>query len=337
MPVQTLPWGATQSGKLINRFILTNANGISAEVINYGAILTEMNLPDKNGMIDNICLGYPDLEGYENDSSFIGATVGRYANRIAKGKFILNGKTYKLPINNAPNHLHGGPAGYYKQVWKAKSFEKSGATGVKLTYLSADGEAGYPGNLKVQVTYRLSDENELRMDYEATTDQATPVNLTNHAYWNLSGAGSIRNHILRLFASRYLPMDDTDIPTGEIRDVHGTPLDFTSPKRIAKDLDKVPGGYDHCFVIDPSDEALAPAALLKDPHSGRVMEVFTTKPGIQFYSGNFLDGGFEKHGALCLETQFFPDSPNQQAFPSSILNSGETYRHTTLHRFRIES
>jgi len=336
MPVQTLPWGKTDSGKSINRFILTNINGISAEVINYGGILTEMNMPDKNGMIDNLCLGYPDLESYENDSFFIGATVGRFANRIAKGKFILNGKTYTLPINNEPNHLHGGPAGYYKKVWKAKSFEESGSTGVILNYLSEDGDAEYPGNLKIKVIYRLTDENELRIDYEATTDQATPVNLTNHAYWNLSGTGSIKNHLLKLFASRYLPMDDTAIPTGEMAEVQGTPLDFTTPKIIEKDLANVEGGFDHCFVIDSSDEALAPAAVLKDPDSGRVMEVFTTKPGIQFYSGNFLAGPFVKHGALCLETQFFPDSPNQPDFPSCILNPGETYQHTTVHRFVVE-
>lgn len=337
MSVQTLPWGNTRSGKSVSRFVLTNAGDVSAEVISYGAILSEMNVPDKQGCITNVCLGYPDLEEYEDDPFFIGAVVGRFANRIAEGRFMLNGKTYTLPINNPPNHLHGGPAGFYKQVWDAESFEEPGVSGVVLTYLSEDSEAGYPGNLNVRTTYRLTDDNTLRIDYEAVTDQPTPVNLTHHGYWNLAGKDSILGHVLELSASRYLEVDDTAIPTGRLLSAEDSPFDFTDPKPIGDDLSNVPGGYDHCFVLDGTGESLKPAAVLKDPDSGRVMEVLTTKPGLQFYSGNFLEGDFRKHDALCLEAQFFPDSPNRPDFPSCILNPGETYRHTTVLRFAVES
>lgn len=337
MPVQTLPWGTTRSGKSVSRFVLTNDTEMSAEVISYGAVLSELNVPDKQGCITNVCLGYPDLEEYEKDSFFIGAVVGRFANRIARGEFTLNGKTYKLPINNAPNHLHGGPAGYYKQVWDAEPVEEPGAAGVKLTYLSPDGEAGYPGNLKVQVIYRLMKDNALQIDFQAETDQPTPVNLTSHAYWNLAGKDSILDHVLELHASRYLEVDNTAIPTGRLLPVKDSPFDFTDPKPIGNDLSDVPGGYDHCFVLDGTGESLKPAAVLKDPESGRVMEMFTTKPAVQFYSGNFLEGAFDKHDALCLEAQYYPDSPNQSDFPSCILNPGEIYRHTTVLRFTVEA
>ena len=262
--------------------------------------------------------------------------MGRYANRIAEGRFTLEGKAYRLPINDGPNHLHGGPDGFYKKIWDAESIEEAHAVGVALTYFSQDGEAGYPGNLNVKVTYRLTDDNELKIDYEATSDQATPINMTNHAYWNLAGSGTIKDHILKLFASRYLPVDENAIPLKEMASVHDTPMDFTVPKPVGRDLDKVQGGYDHCYVIDTLEDSLAPAARLEDPGSGRIMDVLTTKPGIQFYSGNFLEGPFIKHGALCLETQYYPDSPNRPDFPSSILRPGDVYQHATVHRFDIK-
>lgn len=334
MSIQESEWGNI-AGKSVRHFVLTNANQMSAKIINYGGILVAFEMADKSGKIENVTLNYPDLARYQSDTFFIGATVGRFANRIAKGIFSLNGKEYKLPVNDGPNHLHGGPEGYFKKVWDAETLEEPGAAGVVLKYKSPDGEAGYPGNLDVQVTYRLTDNNELRIDYEATTDQATPVNLTNHAYWNLAGGGTIKDHVLTLFASRYLPVDDTAIPVGELAPVEGTALDFTTAKPVGKDLANIEGGFDHCWAIDASDDTPAPAARLEDPFSGRVMEVFTTKPGIQFYSGNFLEDPFIKHGALCLETQHFPDAPNKPDFPSCVLNPGEVYRYTTVHRFSV--
>jgi len=338
MSVQSRPWGQLKSGEPVQQITLTNANQIMAKILTYGGILAELHAPDKDGKNANVCLTYPDLDGFEKDTFFIGATVGRFANRIAKGHFELNGKSYSLAINDGPNHLHGGPTGYFARVWDAEPFEKSGECGVILTYTSADGEEGYPGTVNVKVMYTLTDQDELRIDYEATTDQATPINLTNHTYWNLAGKGTVHDHVLKLHCSRFLAVDDTAIPTGELAPVAETPaMDFTNPKPVGKDLDAAPGGgYDHCFVIDDSNGPLAPAAKLTDPASGRVMEVLTTKPGIQFYSGNFLEGQFVKHGALCLETQFFPDAPNQPEFPSCILNPGEVYKHTTVHRFTVE-
>ncbi|MBN2103881.1 galactose mutarotase [bacterium] len=335
MQVQQLDWGSMNNQK-VSQFVLVNKNQMTAKIINYGAILVSLEMPDRNGKTDNILLGYSNLAGYQNDSFFIGATVGRYANRIARGRFTLDGKECHLPINDGPNHLHGGPDGFYKKVWEAKPFQEADRGGVVLTYFSQDGEAGYPGNLNVKVTYCLTDHNELKIDYEATTDRATPVNLTNHAYWNLAGKNTIKNHVLTLFASRYLPVDETAIPLGELAPVQGTPMDFTVAKSIGQDLDSIPGGYDHCYAVDsPSDRAV-PAARLEDPDSGRIMNVLTTKPGIQFYSGNFLEDPFLKHGACCLETQYFPDSPNQPDFPSCILLPEDVYQHATIHRFDIE-
>ena len=335
MPVQKTEWGAHHN-KPVFLFTLSNANGYTAKVTNYGGYLTALLMPDKAGNSGNITLGYPDLDGYLNDAFFLGATIGRFANRIAGAQFLLNGKTYSLPVNNAPNHLHGGPDGFHTQVWDAETFEEEGECGVILQYRSLDGEAGYPGNLDVTVTYALTEANELRIDYEAESDQSTPINLTNHAYWNLAGSGRIYDHELKLFASQYLPVDDTAIPLGTVDPVEGLPLDFSETKKVGQDIDDIEGGFDHCFVIDDSGDELKMAARLKDAISGRIMEILTTKPGIQFYSGNFLEGQFEKHGALCLETQFFPDAPNQPDFPSCILNPGEIYRYTTVHRFSVE-
>ncbi|HDQ45525.1 MAG TPA: galactose mutarotase [bacterium] len=328
-------WGKIGTREIF-LFTVSNARRITAKITNYGGILVSLEVPDRFGKTGNVTLGYPDLAGYQADSFFIGATVGRFANRIAGGRFSLNGETIQLPQNNGPHHLHGGPQGYYKRVWDAEGFEKNGACGVILTYLSANGEEGYPGNLHVKVVYTLTDQDELRIDYEATTDQPTPVNLTNHAYWNLAGKGTIRDHTLKLFSSRYLPVDETAIPVGKPAPVADTPMDFLTAKAIGRDLAKVPGGFDHCYVLDASDQALAPAARLKDPQSGRIMEILTTKPAIQFYSGNFLEGVFPKHGALCLETQYYPDSPNRPDFPSCILSPGKTYRQTTVHRFQVD-
>jgi aldose 1-epimerase len=333
MPVQQKRWG-TVRGKKITLYILTQ-NELEARIITYGGILAAVEMPDKNGKRENITLGYPELKGYLSDSAFIGAAVGRYANRIANGEFSLNGQKYALAKNNGPNHLHGGPGGFHTQVWDAEILKEKGADGVILHYKSADREEGYPGNLDVQVIYKLTPEGELRIDYEAKTDRPTPVNLTNHAYWNLAGRGTIYEHRLKLFASRYLPVDDTAIPLGNLASVLNSPMDFTVSKKVSLDIGHVEGGFDHCYVIDASADRLAPAASLEEPRTGRIMEVFTTMPGIQFYSGNFLSDPFVKHGALCLETQYFPDSPNRPAFPSCILNPGQTYRHTTVHRFSV--
>ena len=331
MGLQTLDWGKVNEQQPVTQFIITN-DQMRIKIINYGGRLVSVEVPDKQGKMKDVTLNYPNLEGYVQDPFFIGATVGRFANRIAHGRFELNGKTYSLARNNGPNHLHGGPKGFFAQVWKAEPFQHSSESGVKLLYFSRDGEEGYPGNLNVEVNYSLTEQNELKIDYRAATDQPTPINLTNHAYWNLAGGGTIHQHKLKLYASRYLPVDDTAIPTGELAAVQGSPMDFTTAKLIGRDLE-ASGGYDHCYVIDDYDESLRPAARLEESVSGRVMEIETTKPGIQFYSGNFLEKPFVYRGALCLETQFFPDSPNRSEFPSCILNPGEEYSQTTVHRF----
>jgi len=339
-------FGKTRDGQTIKKFIIRNANGISCTVISYGAILTSFKMPDSYGCEEEITLGFNTLEEYMTRNPYFGATIGRYSNRIAKGRFILNGIQYNLACNeNGINHLHGGNKGFDKVIWKAESFKDAQNTGVKFTYFSPDDEEGYPGNLKVCVTYSLNDKNELKLEYWAQTDKSTPVSLTNHAFWNLSGAGSgtILDHELTLNCLQYLPVDETFIPTGEFKDVSGTPMDFTYSKTIGKEFRDVPGGYDHCYVVAPSDQDLKLAAILYDPRSGRSMEVLTTQLGIQFYTGNFLDNVkgangkiFKKHGALCLETQSLPDSINHPEFPSSILKPGETYRHITVHRFYIK-
>ena len=344
MKCSQTPFGLLSTGEMIQAYSVENSQGLKMMLINYGATLARFQMPDKNGHIKDIVLGYEDMSGVEKDDVFLGVTVGRFANRIAKGQFELNGKTYTLPQNNGPNHLHGGPEGFYKKIWQAEMIENESSIDVKFTYSSPDGEEGYPGNLEASVTYTLTEDNELILDYKATADQATPINMTNHAYWNLTGEGegSIKEHVLQLNCDRYLVVDDTAIPTGELAPVAGTVMDFTTPKTVGEDLDKVEGGYDHCYVVNESSDDLALAATLKDPASGRAMDILTTKPGIQFYSGNFLDnvqglGGhiYDKHGALCLETQFFPDAPNQPNFPSCILNPGETYHQVTKHRFYI--
>jgi len=346
--IEQKPFGKTKDGKDVSVFTLINGHGVKVRLIDYGATLISVEAPDKAGKTANITLGFPTLAGYLERHPYFGSTVGRYGNRIAGGKFKLDGKEYSLATNNGPNHLHGGIKGFDAVMWKAEVL-KGRDSAVRFTYTSPDGEEGYPGKLDVTVTYTLTHNNELKIDYEAKTDKATVVNLTNHAYWNLAGAGSgtILKHVLTLAADKYLPIDDTSIPTGRLADVKGTPFDFTTPHAIGERIDEVKKdphktkGYDHCFVLRGQQGKLELAAKAKDPVSGRVMEIFTTEPGVQLYCGNFLgggagEGGYKQHEAFCLETQHYPDSPNQPSFPSTVLKPGETYRSTTVHKFSVE-
>jgi aldose 1-epimerase len=343
------PFGTTKDGTPITVYTLINNRGLKARLIDYGATLISVETPDKNGKLANITLGFPNPDGYLQRHPYFGSTVGRYGNRIAGGKFKLDGKEYTLATNNGPNHLHGGLKGFDAVVWKAQPLKEPSAVGVQFTYRSKDGEEGYPGNLDVTVSYSLTNNSELKIDYAAKTDKATVLNLTNHAYWNLAGAGSgdILKHELTINADKYLPIDDTSIPTGKPADVKGTPFDFTSPHAIGErigELKKEPHqtkGYDHCYVLRGQAGKLELAARAKDPASGRVMEVFTTEPGVQLYCGNFLgggagEGGYKQHDAFCLETQHYPDSPNQPQFPTTVLRTGETFKSTTVHKFSVE-
>ncbi|QDV54340.1 aldose epimerase family protein [Rosistilla oblonga] len=335
----------------IQLYTLKNRSGMTVSVTNYGAIITSIVVPDRNGKMADVALGYDRVEDYINavDRPYFGAIVGRYGNRIANGKFTLDGKTYSLATNNNPNHLHGGNIGFDKVVWDAKPIE--GQNAIQLSYLARDKEEGYPGNLQIRVTYTLTDDNAILVDYHATTDQATPVNLTQHTYFNLKGEGegTILDHELMLNADRYTPVDATAIPTGELPAVAGTPMDFTQPKPIGRDIDQenqqleFGRGFDHNWVLNKPDDnkAMTLAARVYEPTSGRVMEVHTTEPGIQFYCGNFLDGRligkagkpYVHRGGFCLETQHYPDSPNQPDFPSTILRPGKTYQTQTSYRF----
>ncbi len=343
MSVTKSPFGKLPDGRQVDLYTCTNAQGMVVQVMNFGTIVVQVRTPDKAGRLANINLGFDKLDGYLGGHPYFGSTVGRYANRIAKGHFTLDGKRYDLATNNGPNHLHGGKIGFNRVPWDAKPVQTDQSVGVQFTYTSKDGEEGYPGTLKAVVTYSLTNQNEMRIDYVATTNKPTPVNLTNHCYWNLGGAGSgtILNHVLTLAADQYLPVDSTLIPTGELAPVRNTPFDFTTPHTIGSRIDKVvgdPPGYDHCFVLRGQDGTLALAAKVEDPKSGRIMKVYTTQPGIQFYTGNFLSGGpsdagNKQHEAFCLETQHFPDSPNQPRFPSVILRPGQTYRQTTVMQF----
>jgi aldose 1-epimerase len=335
----------------VDLYTITNANGVELRVTNYGGIIVSLRIPDKNGSLADVVLGYDNLDGYLANPAYFGAIVGRYANRIANGKFIVNGVEYHLAKNNGPNSLHGGLKGFNKAVWHAEPFTNEQGSGLILTYTSRDGEEGYPGNLKTKVTYTLTDKNELQIDYEATTDKATPVNLTSHGYFNLAGegGGDILKHELTLSADRFTPVDQTLIPTGELRPVKGTPLDFKKSTPIGARINDnyeqllIGHGYDHNFVVNRKAGDLQLAARVREPGSGRVLEVYTTEPGVQLYTGNFLDGTitgkhghvYNKHGALCLETQHFPDSPNHPNFPSTLLRPGQTYRSRTVYKFSI--
>ncbi len=327
--------------KPILQFILKNSSGIEIRIISYGATITDIIVPDREGIPGNVVLGFDSLSGYlQPDNPYFGSTIGRYANRIANARFTLNGKAYVLDANNNGNMLHGGFKGFDKVVWDSEVLSDSS---VKFSYQSPDGEGGFPGNLRADVTFTLTSYNELRMDFNATTDAATPVNMTSHSYFNLSAGedSTILHHELRLYASRYTPVNEHLIPTGEILSCRNTPFDFTMMKRIGSDIEQVAGGYDHNFVLDRNGEGLQPAAELIHRKSGRGLRISTTQPGIQFYSGNFLDGTLQgrggvkyaKHGGLCLEPQHFPDSPNQSAFPSTIVNPGEPYRHSIVYQF----
>lgn len=336
------PFGMLPGGEQIDSYLIANKHGTSARIITYGGIITELKVKDSSGKLDNVVLGFDSLEPYLADSPYFGSLIGRVANRIAGGKFSLNGINYSLSKNNGPNTLHGGKIGFDKKNWHAEPLEEPTSSGVVLTLSSPDRDENFPGNLQVKVTYRLTDDNELRIDYEAQTDKATPVNLTNHSYFNLAGEGNrdILDHELRLHASAYTPVDETLIPTGKIEKVEGGPFDFTKSKKIGADIDKVPGGYDHNFVLDGKIGELKIAAELKDPASGRSMTMYTTEPGVQFYSGNFLDGSIKSRGkaynkyfGLCLEAQHFPDAVNKPNFPSIILNPGQTYKRTTVYKF----
>jgi aldose 1-epimerase len=344
--IEKKDFGKTQDGIAVDQYILTNANGMQAKIITYGGIITELDVPDRDGKLGDVVLGFNDLKGYIAGHPYFGALVGRVANRIAKGKFTLDGKEYKLAVNNDPNALHGGEKGFDKQVWKAEPTKARDGVALKLTYVSKDGEEGYPGDLTATVVYTLTNKNELKIDYKATADKATPVNLTNHSYFNLAGpsSGNILDHEVMVAADSYTPVDGTLIPTGEIKPVKGTPLDFTKPSTIGARISELkgePGGYDHNFVLRGGDASPALAARVYEPKSGRVMEVFTTEPGVQFYTGNFLDGSnkgksgvvYKKNQGFCLECQHFPDSVNQPKFPSMILKPGKTYSQTTVYKF----
>lgn len=344
LTIQKTVFGKTPDGETINLFTVKTANGVELKVSEFGATLVALKVPDKEGNLEDIILGYDNLEGYIDDASFLGVTAGRYANRIAEGKFTLDGKEYTLATNDGENHLHGGVEGFGKKVWEGEELKTDKGAGVKLTYLSEDGEEGYPGNLECTVKYILNNDNELKIVFKSKTDEATPVNLTNHAYFNLKGEGTILDHKLKLNAKEYTPVDDGLIPTGEIKSVEGTPLDFTETKTIGEDIDKLDekfgGGYDHNFIIADSGDSLSMVCKVVEPKSGRTMEIYATKPGFQFYSGNFLDGfkgkggkAYQQHYGFCIEPQYYPDSPNKPNFPSCILRPGEERKEIILYKF----
>jgi aldose 1-epimerase len=343
-------YGNLPNGRTVEMFSLETSKGMRVRIINYGGIITNVCVPDRVGNVIDVVLGYDTLEAYLAGSSYFGAIVGRYANRIAEGKFMLDGKTYSLAQNDGKNHLHGGWKGFDKVIWDARPIDTNEEVGVELSYLSRNGEEGYPGNLRVIVRYALTETNELRIDYQATTDCDTIVNLTNHSYFNLGGRGTILDHELLIEADSFTPVGAGLIPTGEIQSVVATPLDFRSPikigERIQRDDEqlKLAGGYDHNFVLRGRAAESKPAARVHHRESGRVLEVFTTQPGLQFYSGNFLDGSEQgksglrnqKHAGFCLETQHFPDSPNHPPFPSTVLRADSRYYEVTIFKFSVE-
>ena len=352
--IRKQPFGTTADGRAVDLYTLTNARGAEAGIITYGGTVVTLKVPDRRGALADVVLGCDTVDAYEKQTAYLGALIGRYGNRIGRGEFTLDGTKYTLAKNNGENHLHGGLKGFDKVVWAAEEVSGEGEVGVKLSRVSPDMEEGYPGNLAVEVTYTLTDNDEIRIDYHATTDEPTHVNLTNHAYWNLAGDGSgtADNHVLTLMASNYTPVDASLIPTGEIAPVAGTPMDFTTPhpigERIRDEFEQlvIGRGYDHNFVLDrpsPDDDSLLVAAVVEEPESGRTLTISTTEPGIQFYSGNFLDateigaaGKMYRQGdAFALETQHFPDSPNQPEFPSTLLEPNEEFNSTTIYAFSV--
>jgi aldose 1-epimerase len=343
-------FGKAPDSTPVDVYTLVNAHGIRARILTYGGIIQTLETPDRAGKLGDVVLGFDDMPGYVKSSPYFGAIVGRYGNRIARGHFTLDGKTYTLATNNGPNALHGGIKGFDKVVWAAEPFKSDSGVGLVLTHTSPDGDEGYPGTLSAEVTYTLTDDDALAIDYEATTDKATPVNLTNHTYWNLAGEGSrdILDHVLTLESSKIVPVDSTLIPSGKLMPVAGTPFDFRTPTAIgarignANEQLRFGKGYDHTWVLDGARQnGLAHAAHVTEPTTGRSLDIYTTEPGVQFYSGNFLDGtAVGKHGhaykfryGLALETHHYPDSPNQPSFPSTILRPGQTYRTRTVYRF----
>ena len=341
-------FGKMKDGKEVILFSFQNNNGLTAKITNYGGIITYLSVPDKNGNFDNIVLGFDSLEEYTSQKylagcPYLGAIIGRYANRIGNGKFSLQGKEYKLVQNNGPNHLHGGTTGFDKVVWKADEFQTPDSVGIKLYYHSRDMEEGYPGDFDITVIYSLTDQNELKVVYEGDISKPCPVNLTQHSYFNLNSLNSnILGHKVSINADKYTVCDDTLIPTGEIENVINTPLDFRNPYDIGERIGQLDNGYDHNFLLNKkNDNELSFAARVSEPSTGRILEMYTTEPGVQLYSGNFLDGTLtdssgkviQKHYGLCLEAQHYPDSPNKSQFPSSILMPGEKYSQTTIYKF----
>jgi len=342
MTINKQTFGKTRDGAKVDLYTLTNAAGMKVRVMTCGATLIGVDVPDRSGRRDNVTLSLNSFAEYDSGHPCLGSVCGRYANRIAKGKFTLDGVEYELATNNGPNHLHGGNAGFHKVVWKAEPEERTGSVGVALAYVSRDGEEGYPGTLTATVTYTLTADNRLKIEYTAESDRPTVVNLTNHAYWNLAASGDILGHELSINADRYLPVGETQIPLGELRPVEGTPMDFRQPTAVGSRIAQVPGGYDHCYVLNKSPkDQLSLAATVYDPKSGCFMEVYTTEPGVQLYTANSLNlskpGGthYGKHYGLCLETQHFPDSPNHPQFPSTVLRLGKTYKQVTVHKFSV--
>ncbi len=347
--IQKTPFGTTADGKLVDLYVMTTSRGVEAAITNYGGTVVRLKVPDRSGKIADVALGFDDLKGYLQTEPYFGALIGRYANRIAKGHFKLDGKDYQVPVNDGANALHGGLKGFDKVIWSAKTSSGPKGGALELIYLSKNGEEGYPGNLTAKVVYTLTDSGEMRIDYTATTDKDTVINLTNHSYFNLAGAGSgdILKHQVRLYASRYTPVDSGLIPTGELRSVKGTPFDFLQAHEVGERIGandeqlKLGKGYDHNWVLNSDSGTLAKAAEIYEPTSGRVLEVWTTQPGIQFYTGNFLDGTLVGKGGhkyafrngLALETQHFPDSPNQPTFPGVVLKPNQTYHQVTVWKF----
>jgi len=338
-------FGSTRLGAPVDEYTLTNGSGVSTSILTWGGIVRTLIAPDRNGKPADVVLGFDSLEPYEDRHPYFGTITGRFANRIARGTFTLNGERYTLAINNGPNHLHGGIDGFDRTVWKARSESTDDAAKVILSHTSPDGDEGYPGEVQAQVTYTLSNDNSLRIDYEATTSKPTPINLTNHSYFNLAGhdSGDVLEQELMIDAAQIVPVDETQIPTGVLASVAGTPFDFTKFHPIGERIAQVHGGYDHTFVVSGDQPGLRLIAKALDRNSGRSLEVLTTEPGVQLYTGNFLDGSlsgkrgarYHKHAGFCLETQHFPDSVNQPNFPSTILRPGETYRQTTVYRLGV--
>jgi aldose 1-epimerase len=347
--VTRAPFGAAPDGVNVELFTMTNAGGMQVQATNYGGTVTSIKVRDRSGALGDVALGFPSMEGYHDNSPYLGVIVGRYANRIANAQFKLEGRTYKLPANDGPNTLHGGVRAFDKVVWKAEPFERPGEAGVELTHVSPDGNEGFPGTLSARVTYTLTDRNEFVIDYHATTDKISVVNLTQHTYFNLAGEGSgpVLAHQLTLNADRYTPVDSKLIPTGELANVHGTPFDFRTAHAIGERINaghrqlKLGKGYDHNFVINRQNDELVLAARVEEPTTGRVLEVHTTEPGVQLYTGNHLDGKlvgkagkpYGERTGFCLETQHFPDSPNKPSFPSTTLKPGEEYKSRTVYAF----